>query len=640
MSKSPLIYDKGRNVEDEDIPQAAEGWMQSLLIGRYVHDQGDDLDDTPRRRIVLMIVFISFLFALLMFKLISTGLFSADRYQALANGNRIREIVEYAPRGQIKDINGVVLAENTLSFQLSAIPFLTEREEGELKRDINKVASIVGVKPASVSGTLNEEGEEFGQPVVIAERLNHKQALRLEAVTNDLKGFSVDEVPVREYKSNAGIAHIVGYTGRVSKEDLKADKKDKLLLTDFIGKDGIEKSYDNHLRGENGWVRLEVDALGRPVRILGKKDPKPGEDLTLSLDYGFQVATAQALEEQMKKARSTKASAVAVDPRDGAIRAMVSVPYYNNNLFAKGIQPKQYNALVNNPNQPLFNKVTSGGYTTGSIIKPLVASAGLQEGVVNDKTIIVDRGYIDVVSQYQPGQFFRFRGWNPAGLGPMDVRKAIAWSSNIYFFTVGGGFGEIEGLGEERLTSYYRHFGLGENTGIDIPSELPGRVPDDAWKQANKGEQWFVGDTYNISIGQGDMLVSPLQITLAEASIANNGYLLQPTFSSSGKRVVRRELDIDKSNLQIVREGMREVLTSGSTAESLFTNAQGANIAGKSGTAETNTPAGERPHAWYTAFGPYESPEVMLSVHLDHGGEGTKHAAPVAGKMMQYYFGE
>jgi penicillin-binding protein 2 len=310
---------------------------------------------------------------------------------------------------------------------------------------------------------------------------------------------------------------------------------------------------------------------------------------------------------------------------------MVSLPSYDNNVFSGQLSENKYQQYLSDPNQPLYNKVIAGGYTSGSIIKPLVASGALQEGVVDENTIIVDGGAISL-----PGGFV-FRGWRPGGLGPMNVRSAIAWSSNIYFYTVGGGYGGIEGLGEERLTSYYRQFGLGEKTGIDLPNEIDGRVPDEEWKQQNKGEDWYVGDSYNISIGQGDLLISPLQINLAHAAIANDGYVLSPHLNQTQETVTKRELSVDKSNLQIVREGMRQVLTNGTTCDCLFSKVP-ATVAGKSGTAETNTPGGRRPHAWYSAFAPYEDPEIMVTILIEEGVGGSLYAAPAIAKTMEAYF--
>ena len=617
-------------------PHDAMEWMQIMVAGRSVEDKKDVSEQGIQARSAAMGAVSFILFVVLGMRLFSVQVVSSQSYAELANGNRVRETIEYAPRGKIFDRNGKMLADNSLTFQLSSTPFLLESDEAKRLGDIKQVASILGESPQDVQTTLEENGLDYVLPVVVAESLTHKQALLLESRMPELKGFSIDQVPIRSYVSEAGLAHILGYSGRVSEADLESDTTGLLLPTDFIGKSGVEFSFDNRLRGENGWVKYEVDALGRPIRVIDQRSPSPGEDIYLSIDFEVQKSMAKSMNEQMKKAKTTRSSGVAIDPDNGEVLAMVSLPSFDNNLFSGGIDDKSFNALNNDPDQPLFNKALSGGFTSGSIIKPIVASAGLQEGVVTPNTVIVDRGALTL-----PGGF-TFLGWRPEGLGPMNVRSAIAWSSNIYFYTVGGGFGNIGGLGEERLTRYYRDFGLGERSGIDLPNEAYGRVPDEEWKLENKGEAWYQGDSYNISIGQGDLLISPLHITMAEAAIANNGRLLTPQIELGAGAEVRREVAVDKKNLQIVREGMRQVLTGGTTCECTFDGIT-AKVAGKSGTAETDTPGGRRPHAWFTAFAPYstnpaQKPDILATVLIEEGSGGSLYAAPVIAEAFKTYY--
>lgn len=568
---------------------------------------------------------------------------AGERYLELANGNRVRESISYAPRGRILDRKGKVLAENTATFQLSVIPYLLESDEKNRDDILNNVSSIINIDAGKLKEIVFSKGEEYPLPVLVKENLDHETAIALEQIIPRTKGFTVDSVPSRSYVADAGLAHILGYTGRVSEDDIKVDKTSRLLATDFIGKAGIEKQYDEVLRGDNGFERTEVDSLGRPVRFLAQKPASKGSDIILTIDYDVQVRLEREILAQMQKSKTTKGAGVVLSPETGEILAMVSIPYYDNNLFARGISEKEFSDLVNSPNQPLLNKAIGEGYTTGSTIKPVVASAALQEKVVTPETVIVDRGQISVTSVYQPGAAFIFRGWRPGGLGPMNVRSAIAMSSNIYFYTVGGGHENIQGLGVDRLTSYYRKFGLGELSGIDLPDEFAGRVPDSAWKEQNKGEPWYVGDTYNISIGQGDILVTPLQLTLADMSIANGGYLLQPYVLKSidgvevGKRVVRREVPIDKGNIKIVQEGMRQVVTNGTTCECIFKSVP-VKVAGKSGTAETSTGDKTKPHAWFTAYAPYDKPKIMATVLIEQGSGGSQYSAPAIAGAMETYF--
>lgn len=566
-----------------------------------------------------------------------------NRYNNLANGNRIRETVSFAPRGNIYDRKGQLIASNDIAFQLSVTPYLTSKDEGQRELIYSQIASILKLNQQSIKAKAESFGLEYPLPITVQNNIKYDQALNLSQFLPRLEGFNLSEVPIRSYVSDSGMAHIIGYIGAVSKDDLVNDEENNLLPIDIIGKSGIEKQYDNILRGYNGLDRTEVDTLGQPVRVLAKRLPKTGKDITLTIDLELQRRLAKELEFQMKKANVSKASAIAMDPNNGEVMAMVSIPYYDNNLFAQGITTVDFDRLVNDPNQPLINKVISAGYTTGSTIKPMVASAALEEKVITPETIIVDSGAIAVTSQYQPGVQFVFHGWRPGGLGPMNIRSAIAWSSNIYFYTVGGGHGSIDGLGVNRLTKYYRMFGLGEYSEIDLPNEINGLVPDIVWKKENKNEDWYVGDSYNISIGQGDLIVSPLQLTLGNMSIANGGYLMKPQLllkigdQNIESRNVKREITVSKNNLQIVREGMRQVITNGTTCECIF-NKVPVKVAGKSGTAETNTPDGKRPHAWFTAYAPFDNPQIMITAMLEEGSGGSLYAAPAIAGAFETFF--
>ena len=618
----------------------AQAWVQIMVAGRSIEDRRDVSDASLRRRLNVMAAAILVLLSLLAVRIFSMQVVAGQNYQELANGNRIREEITYAPRGKIYDRNGKILANNTTRFELSLTPYLLDENEQIRAATIRRVGALGGIEEQTIIDALEKHGEDYVLPVPLDVELTHEQAIAFESMHDSVRGFTLNRVPSRVYDESAALAHIIGYTGRVSEFDLEVDQSGQLLPTDEIGKAGVELSFDDRLRGQNGWIRYEVDALGRPVRVLDSQKPQAGEDLFLSIDYELQKTLSDSIKKQMKEAKSKKGSGVAVDPQTGEVLALVSIPSYDNNKFVGGISQSEFAYYNENPLQPLYNDAHAGGFTSGSIIKPIVASAALQEGVVNDQTVIVDSGFIDVVSQYGTGSF-RFRGWREGGLGPMNVRSAIAWSSNIYFYTVGGGHGGIQGLGEERLTRYYREFGLGEASGIALPGETAGRVPDEEWKLENKGEPWYVGDSYNISIGQGDLLISPLQITMAEATIANGGKLLEPQIERTNAAVVRRTVSVDPGYLEIVRQGMRQVLTGGTTCECTFKDVK-AVVAGKSGTAETNTPDGRPPHAWFTAFAPYEqgqtNAQILATVLIEEGVGGSKYAAPAIAETFKVYF--
>ncbi|HEX9679312.1 MAG TPA: penicillin-binding protein 2 [Candidatus Saccharimonadales bacterium] len=616
-------------------------WQEQMLPGPT---ETSVYEDGSKRTVPIFLVGLVVMTGLILgWRLFQLQVTAFSQYNELANGNRVRETINYAPRGSIYDRDGRLLAQNIISHKLIVTPYLLPDEEAERSKSYELLARLLKMKPAKVRTIAEAEGTDYPLPINIKSNLDHKTAITLGQFLPKLNGFQINEFPIRQYRAGSGLAHILGYTGDVSEADLAADGTRLLLPIDIIGKTGIELQYDQVLRGQNGFERTEVDTLGRPIRLLAQSRYQPGQDITLTLDLNVQRRLAKELKTQMRRANVTRASAVAVDPETGEIIAMVSLPDYDNNLFARGISSRDFSRLVNNPDQPLVNKAIAGGYTTGSTIKPVVASAALQEKVVTPQTIIVDSGALTVRSVYDPSATFTFLGWRPGGLGPMNIRSAIAWSSNIYFYTVGGGFGNIGGLGVDRLTKYYRDFGLGERSGIDLPGEISGLVPDRAWKQRVYQEDWFVGDTYNISIGQGDMLVSPLQLTLADMAVANGGYLLKPQIllkigeEVMARRTVRREVSVSKSNIQIVREGMRQVLTGGTTCECTFAKVP-FKVAGKSGTAQTTSNEARRPHAWFTAFAPYEQPQVMITAMLEGGSGGSLYAAPVIAGAMETFF--
>ena len=577
------------------------------------------------------------------FRLYHLQVSAHERYEALASGNRVRENVSFAPRGRILDRDGRVLAQNDLTFRLSVTPYLLSQDRKEREAGYELIGQLTSWSVKDIRSVAEAAGLDYPLPRPIERNLKHRDALALQANLDKLKGWNISELPIRRYRSDAALAHVIGYTGTVSASELAERQQSGLLPIDIIGKTGAEAAFDDILRGQNGFARTEVDTFGRPLRILAQQEAVAGRDIYLTIDMDVQRRLASELRTQMKAARVSRASAVALDPKSGEVLALVSWPSFDNNLFAQGISQRDFLRLVKDPDQPLTNKVIAGGYTTGSTIKPLVAAAALQERVVTPQTIIVDSGAIAVTSQYQPGQAFIFRGWRPGGLGPMNVRSALAWSSNIYFYTVGGGHGNISGLGEERLTSYYRQFGLGETTGIELPGEITGRVADAAWKRQHFGQDWFVGDTYNISIGQGDMLVTPLQLAVANAAIANGGNLLRPRLLYRvGEDIIsqpslKRKLDISSTNLQIVRDGLRQVVTSGTTCECVFKDVP-VKVAGKTGTAQTTSDESRRPHAWFVAYAPFDNPKFLGTAMLEEGSGGSQYAAPAIASGMAAYF--
>jgi penicillin-binding protein 2 len=444
-----------------------------------------------------------------------------------------------------------------------------------------------------------------------------------------------------------------------------------------VGLTGLEYSRESQLRGKPGRQMIEVDVNGRRVRTVGEESRSvPGLNLHLSLDMRLQRAATAALQEAMDNSsgftKATQGVVVAMDPRNGAIRALVSLPSYDNNLFAKGITDEAWQALTTDPGLPLFNRSIGGQYPPGSIFKIVVASGGLQDGVISPRTRLGDgfdgrnEGIIWLPNEYFPWDRSKdqpFYSWIHKygyGHGLVAVRDALAVSDDIFFYQLGGGYREFRGMGPTAVGTYAKEFGLGATTGIELPGESAGLVPTPKWKRINYAENWLTGDTYNMSIGQGFVLATPLQMATATAAIANRGNLYRPQLveriTDADGNVVGRlepdlihELAVDLANLDTVREGMYGALN-WRQGTATRVKVPGIVIAGKTGTAEffrddnkdyepDRDDKGNLPtHAWFTSFAPYVEPELVVTVFVANGGEGSGVAAPIANRVLEEYF--
>jgi penicillin-binding protein 2 len=390
------------------------------------------------------------------------------------------------------------------------------------------------------------------------------------------------------------------------------------------------------------------------VNVLAIDPPQPGDNLVLTLDADLQQVAEAALREGMRRVDSTSGVVIAMAPQTGAILAMVSLPSYDNNLFARGISVEDYGQLSGDPLHPMVNHAVSGQYPPGSTFKIVPAAAGLEEMVINSETRLRCEGELLLPNKYfpdDPEQAQVFRCWTEWGHGALSILDGIAQSCDIYFYQVGGGFEEFTGLGMEQLSEYAKAFGFGEPTGIALRGESAGLIPDDHWKRVNYGEHWVTGDTYNAVIGQGYVLVTPLQMLNATAAIANGGTLYRPQvlhqIVDTEGRTMRefapeaiRQIPVSTQNVELVREGMRAAVTRGTAHRA---NLAEIAVAGKTGTAEYPGPRDEEgilpTHAWFTAFAPYDEPEIALVVFVSGGHEGAKIAVPIAAKILRSYFG-
>lgn len=556
-----------------------------------------------------------------------------ELYQGISSDNRIQAQVIAPPRGVIYDRFNEPLVHNTPSIDLVARAALLPADEAE-RTKIKERLSAFGIDRSYLDVTFDALHPRSSAVVPIKERISQEEALRFMEERRQLPGIELYQTAHREYRDSYAFAHLLGYEGKIKEEELR--EHPDYLLTDSIGKQGIEKSYEPVLRGKHGFRQAEVDSMGRVVTDLGTVNPVSGNDLILNIDAGLQRKIHEATEDILKERNLKSAAVIALDPRDGAVRALLSFPSFDSNLFAKGIAQEDYSRLINDPARPLFNRALSGEYPPGSTIKPVLASAALSENLIDPEYEIESRGGISV------GSFF-FGDWKAHGF--TDMRRAIAVSSDVYFYSIGGGYGGVPGLGMERMKKYESLFGFGSETGIDVPGEADGNIPDPAWKQERFGERWYIGDDYNSSIGQGYVLATPLQILNSIATIANGGTLYRPHVGAAVRRQdgkveeiaaeIIREGFIRPEHLQIVREGMRQTVTEG-TAQQLKDLPVA--VAAKTGTAQFGTE--ERTHGWLVSFAPFEAPELAMIVLIEGQGEETYNAVPITRAVYEWYFSE
>jgi len=637
--------------QDRESIEAEEIFLDVEAI-RSIEEKGKLEQPVKNRNFVLFFFLIIICLVGLFFRAGYLQIVKGEYYQDLAQGNRLRVYPISAPRGMIYDYQGRPLVYNIPSFDLvvNLSDFFDNSDEVQ-KEILEKIAEIVAqpdVQPLQGSDLGQRIEDVRGQVdrVVLFKGIERPAALVLETLVNQWPGLRLEKNAQRQYLAGSYFSHIIGYTGQVSQDDL--EHKQDYWLNDQIGKDGLECFYENLLRGESGQEQMEVDSLGKTQRLLATKPTQPGLGLVLHLDKDLQVKLSQVLEDTLKKIGAwppkTKAAALAVDPRDGGVLALVSLPSFDNNLFAQGISQEDLADLEDDPNEPFLNRALAGQYPSGSIIKPLIGAAALEEKIVEPYQSISCPGIISVANKYNPEIVYRFPDWKSHG--PISMINAIAQSCNTFFYTVGGGYGKIQGLGIDRIKEYLEFFGLGQATGIDLPHEEIGLIPDEQWKEsAKQGEEWYLGDTYHLSIGQGDILITPLQIIMALASIANNGILYQPQIIDKiidtdgdlvkdvSAQAVRDDF-IKPDNIEVIQKGMRQAVVSGSARSLLDLPVK---VAGKTGTAQFGN-KGET-HSWFVGYAPYENPEIVISILIEAGGQGHEAAVPAAKQVLQWYFG-
>ena len=473
--------------------------------------------------------------------------------------------------------------------------------------------------------------------------LSHEDLISYQGNMEEYPDCQIVNNSVREYKDSQVFAHILGYLGKIKKEELAEDYS----LSDYIGRSGLENYYEKYLRKSPGKVKVERDAYGDKISEEIVSLPQSGESLVLWIDADLQRKMSEELEKKYQELGAKGAVAIAMNPKTGAVLSLISLPSFDNNLFQKGADSVSLQSLLDDHvTYPLFNRAISGKYLTGSTIKPLIALAALEEGIITPEKQIYSPGYIAIPHQYNPEIVYRFGDWTTHGW--VDLRKALAQSCNVYFYAVGGGYEDQKGLGPGKIKEYLDLFGWEEKVGIDIPGEVAGFVPDPEWKRNSFSEGWWDGNTYYLSIGQEYLQITPLEVVSAFSAIANGGKLMEPRIVKeiidSDKNVIQefdplvlRENFIDSDNLQIVREGMRQAVTgiNSPQASATILNSLTVTSAAKTGTAELGN---DRYHNWVTLFAPYDDPEIVLTIMIENV-EGVQAAVlPIARDILEWYF--
>lgn len=595
-----------------------------------------------RRRIHVGAMFILLLTFVLIGRMYYLQVIQYEHHSTLAENNRIHVQPIPPTRGLIFDRNGTVIADNRPSFSLT----VTRERAGDWQKVLDDIVELfeLGEEERALFERRVRQGRRQFEPVPILFELTEEQIARIAVNQFRLPGVEVAAQLVRHYPQKEHFAHSVGYVGRINEQELKQLDTADYSGTHHIGKTGVEKFYEELLHGTVGYQEVETNARGRVLRVLNRIDPQPGKDLTLHLDLNLQEAAEEAL-------GGRRGAVIAIDPRTGGVLAMVSQPSFNPNLFVTGISFKDYADLRDSIDRPLFNRVLRGLYPPGSTIKPLVALAGLDTGVVNRASRVFDPGYYQL-----PNHSHKYRNWNRSGDGWVDMELAVARSNDTYFYDL------ANKLGIDRLHSYLHAFGIGRRVSLDMFEEAEGLMPSREWKRNNRRQPWYPGETLITGIGQGYMLATPLQLAQSVALVANRGQWVRPRLLKNADGMTPEELiahdllderpvpsDIKLRDMKIwdqVTHDMEMVAHGPRGTARKLGDESAYRIAGKSGTAQVvairqgekydreKLQERHRDHALFVAFAPADNPQIAVAVMVENGESGSGVAGPVAKQVM------
>jgi len=564
-------------------------------------------------RIKLYAGTIFFLFFILVLRLFHMQIIKHEEYIRYSENNRIRVVPLEAARGRIYDRNENLLVSNRISFDI-AVVYSELRDKNEVK-DI--LCDIIDIDQKAIKDRIESCAKRPFIPIKIIEDIDKEKAIQIEELIVDMPGVIVTTRPVRNYIYKDTISHITGYLGLISEKELEKYKTYGYHMRESFGKDGIERNYNEYLRGKDGGLQVEVDSRGRQVSLIAVKEPLSGKDLKLNIDLDLQKFCSDILGKD-------KGVIIAMNPENGEVFALVSHPTFDPNVFVSSKHMRKVEKLLKDSKAfPLLDRAIGGTYPPGSIFKIIIATCALDEGFFNKEKTFYCNGRYHVGNRV-------FRCWKEKGHGVQAIIEAIKHSCNVFFYQLG------LLIGPDNISKYAIKFGLGHPTGIDLPGEVSGFVPTRSWKRKRFRETWFKGETANYSIGQGYLLVTPIQIVRAFSIVANGGKLVEPRIVKKIEDVEMqylepRSIGVKKETLEIVREGMRSAVNE-KHGTGMYARSKKVVIAGKTGTAQN--PLGNS-HAWFVGFAPFEKPRLTLVVFVEHGGKGGLKPARYARKIVE-----
>lgn len=579
--------------------------------------------ENKKWEIIMFISILCFSSFLFIGKALNLGIIQRLVYISLSNQNRVRNLIIPPERGLIFDRKKNILVRNKPSFSIilnTNICSLNKTTPYLCKNIIDKLSESLSFDKDRVYKDI-DVGRET---IIIASGLSKDDILSIEANLILYPGISIDIFPQRDYLYPEVFSHLIGYVGFGDTEGPAV-----------VGKSGIERTYNSYITGISGNKLVQVDSSGKTFELVSEQNPLPGKNVTLFVDLALQKKAYELLKREVDEGKATGGAIIAQDPKTAGVLTLVSYPTFDSNKLSSGISSVELKKLNDDMRTPFFNRVVSATYAPGSTFKLVTAAGALSENVMSKYTRIFDPGYIQIGT-------YIFRNWKLSGHGEVDLKRALQVSNDTYFYTIGGGYEGIKGLGIKKLFEWAKKFGYGAKTGIDLDGEVEGFMPD------GQNTEWYLGDTYITSIGQGSVLATPLQVNNVTSYFANGGYLFKPRIVEGIDGVGATEVKITDEGLissetySTIREGMKAAVELGGTGYTFFDFPQkhsGIEVAGKTGTSEYNDSNGKKKtHAWFTVFGPYDDASIALTVFLEGGGSGADDAGPIARELMDLWF--